>query len=1109
VRRHRVSLDLGFLLAILLLAGIGWYARGSSVAAREAAQWVAHTYRVKETLHSVMSALPDPEQARRSLDELQQLTRDNPVQQDRIELLKGITARQAGMDSARTVISEMLASEEDLLETRSRQFDRDGRGTELIVVLATGLGILLLLASAFLTKREIRARLAAKEKLRQNEELVQLLVANTREHAILMLDPAGYVRSWNQGAEHLKGYTAEEIIGKHFSIFYTREDRQSRHPEQLLERARIEGRAQEDGWRVRKDGSRFWANVVITALLDEQGHLRGFGKLTRDFTERKKAEEALATANERLEARVAERTEELECMNEELRVEMEERSKVEGQIRTQKDFLRKVVDANPQLVFIKDWDGRFVLANQSVAQAYGTTPEQLEGKTDADLNPNAAEVQAYLEADRAVMRSGKPLLIPEEPVTQANGTTRWFQTIKVPLSSPHDGARQVLGVSTDITARREAEERLRTTADELEALVQAAPVAIVAISLDGTVLNWYGGAESMFGWKAEELVGRPLPNVPPEKLEEFTALRQRVLHGESVLGLETFRTRKDGTRIDVSVSYAPLHDPHHKIVGATIVYQDITERRLVAEQRQAREAAEAANRAKSTFLANMSHELRTPLNAIIGFSELLQDQTFGPLTEKQQRYVANVHGSGRHLLQLVNDILDLAKVEAGRLVLDLEAVDVGVLLQDMQRGLEPLAVTKRQTLTIEVPPGTTSLTADRGKLKQILYNLLSNAIKFTREGGQVGVRVTRPEVQDTQPHLQISVWDSGIGIAPEDLPRVFVEFEQLDSSYVREQEGTGLGLALTRQLVEAHGGRIWVESTLGKGSTFTFVLPIRSALEAPALSAPPPQPHGGEKDRPLVLLVEDDSGGRELLAHYLVENGYRVAYAGTGAEALELARALRPAAISLDILLPDIHGLQVLSRLRGDAETRDIPVIVVSITDDRELGLSAGAAAWLVKPVQRQHFIEALDRVMPQGSSEGNRLALVVDDDPEAVELASDILRQRGFEVLQAFGGSEGLAMALDRRPSLVVLDLSMPGVSGFAVAQQLRADPRTRRTPILVSTALDLSATERADLLRHVQTIVPKSGADAILAALDRLDLGNERAAGVQGNGRRGCHEQ
>jgi PAS domain S-box-containing protein len=592
---------------------------------------------------------------------------------------------------------------------------------------------------------------------------------------------------------------------------------------------------------------------------------------------------------------------------------MEERSKIEAEARRQREFLRKVVDANPQLIFLKDWDGRFVLANQAVAEVYGTTVEQLEGKTDADFNPDAAQIDAFLRHDREVIDSGRALVIPEEPVTDRTGATRWFQTIKVPLLAS-DGTRQVLGVSTDITARRHAEEQLRRTADELEALVQAAPVAIVGIDLEGNVLSWYGGAQTMFGWTADEVVGKALANVPSEKQEEFRALRTRVEHGDSIVGLETYRVRKDGSRIDVSISYAPLHDRQGHTVGATIVYQDITERRLVAEQRQARETAEAANEAKSNFLANMSHELRTPLNAIIGFSELLEDQTFGPLNEKQERYVKNVYNSGRHLLQLVNDILDLAKIEAGRLVLEPESINVNALLLDMQRGLEPLAVAKRQTFALEIPEELPTLIADRGKLKQILYNLLSNAIKFTKEGGRLGVRASPVQADDhAQPQIQIAVWDSGIGIAPEDIPRIFLEFEQLDSSYVRQQEGTGLGLALTQRLIEAHGGRIWVESTVGEGSTFTLLLPAsRPGSEAGSLAVTPELILGRDRHRPLVLVVEDDTTGRELLSHYLVENGYAVAYAGSGAEAFELARRLKPAAISLDILLPDEHGLDLL-----------------------------------------------------------------------------------------------------------------------------------------------------------------------------------------------------
>jgi CheY-like chemotaxis protein/anti-sigma regulatory factor (Ser/Thr protein kinase) len=343
----------------------------------------------------------------------------------------------------------------------------------------------------------------------------------------------------------------------------------------------------------------------------------------------------------------------------------------------------------------------------------------------------------------------------------------------------------------------------------------------------------------------------------------------------------------------------------------------------------------------------------------------------------------------------VNDILDLAKIEAGRLLLEPEPIDLGTMLQDMQRGLEPLAGAKQQTLVVEMGENVPSLTADRGKVKQILYNLLSNAIKFTKEGGRIGMRASAGQSAAGAGQVQVSVWDTGIGIAAEDLQRIFLEFEQLDSTYARQQQGTGLGLALTRRLVEAHGGRITVESAVGKGSTFTFVLPAlpgsggTEPRQPTSVRLPEQRPEG-----PLVLVVEDDSTARELLSHYLVERGYSVTHAGTAAEALETARRLQPAAISLDMVLPDEHGLQLLARLRADPLTKAIPVVVVSILDDRESGLNAGAAAWLVKPVKRQQFIEVLDRLVP-AEGNGRRVALVVADDREAVELATEELRGR------------------------------------------------------------------------------------------------------------------
>jgi signal transduction histidine kinase/CheY-like chemotaxis protein len=542
-------------------------------------------------------------------------------------------------------------------------------------------------------------------------------------------------------------------------------------------------------------------------------------------------------------------------------------------------------------------------------------------------------------------------------------------------------------------------------------------------------------------------------------------------------------------------------------INQELLREHAERRKTQKDLAEAKEAAEQAGRAKTQFLANMSHELRTPLNAIIGFSEVLEDNTFGPLNERQTRYVRNILTSGKDLLQLINDVLDLSKIEAGRMDLETDPFNARDALFDIQRVIRAAASKKSLDLGVEVPPDLPPVVADQTKFKQIMYNLLSNAVKFTPQGGSVEVRASLVTEEGADEHtrglpmplLKVEVADTGIGIPPDAHERIFLEFEQLDSSFQRLHEGSGLGLALTRKLVEMHGGRIWLQSEgLGKGSTFSFVLPLvpRAAASEPAGPRSPlimvpgeegPSEYDPNTDRSVVLVVEDDPHARELLTHYLCSGGYGVAHAHDGEEALRLARTMRPVAITLDVLLPLKDGWDVLRELKAAPETESIPVIVVSVTKDARLGFSLGAVDYLVKPVDRERLLASLRRVAT--CSEGGGLTvLVADDEPATVDLVGAMLRNDGHCVLSAYGGRHAVELALEHHPDAIVLDLNMPDVSGFDVIQRLRENPWTKQIPVVVFTALDLDREARARLSGDVRALLSKSAQDELLVTLHNL---------------------
>jgi PAS domain S-box-containing protein len=764
--------------------------------------------------------------------------------------------------------------------------------------------------------RDITEQRRAEFELKASEERHRLLVDSVKDYAIFVLDSSGHVATWNQGAERIKGYKADEILGRHFSCFYPPEDIKKGKAEEELRIATAEGRYEEVGWRVRKDGSRFWANVVLTAIKDDKGKLLGFSKVTRDITERKKVEELLQESEERH---------------------------------------RKLFESNPLPAWVFDRETfKFLAVNKAAVRTYGYSQEE------------------FLAMDIKQIR-------------------------------------------------------------------------------------------------------------PPEDVPKMLATVGRLEDGKGSLGLWRHR-RKDGSIMEVEITSYALRfagRPAEVVVAVDVTQRkrDEEEKRRFTERLAANQELELRNREveratelKSKFLASMSHELRTPLNAIVGFSDLLSEQAAGQLNPKQQRFVQHIKQGSAHLLQLINDILDLSKIEAGQLEFHCEDFEVKDALPEVLSTIRPLAMAKNiaigQNLKARLP-----IRADRVRFKQVLYNLLSNAVKFTPKGGKVDL-----DAYERENLVYISVSDNGIGIRAEDQALVFEEFRQIEGS-ASAHEGTGLGLAITKRLVEQQGGKILLESEIGKGSKFTVCFPIgenRAEPKTRRTVVPPARATAGER-KPLVLVVDDEHAARELLSTYLAPD-YRIATADSGTEALDKATQLRPNAIILDILMGKENGFETLVALRKAPESAGIPVIILSIVDQKQVGFALGASDYLVKPIPKHVLLESLGKYVPPSPMDDSAI-LLVDDDPKSLELISEALRSAGYETQSVQTGARALEVLSSKIVDAVLLDLLMPGMDGFEVIRHIRSASNLQALPIIVMTGKTLTRKERDLLKSQTQALFQKDG--------------------------------
>ena len=515
--------------------------------------------------------------------------------------------------------------------------------------------------------------------------------------------------------------------------------------------------------------------------------------------------------------------------------------------------------------------------------------------------------------------------------------------------------------------------------------------------------------------------------------------------------------------------------------GVVAIYTDITEMKIhEAELAAARDAANEASRTKSSFLANMSHELRTPLNAIIGVTEMLREDARELSREDEFEPLDRVMRAGRHLLALINDILDLSKIEAGKMEVHIEEFGIAALVDDVVKTIETLATQNDNRIVVECVPRIGAMRADQTRVRQALLNhIVSNANKFTDHGTVLICADRRRE--SGRDWITMSVTDTGIGMTSEQMEKLFREFSQADSSTTRKYGGTGLGLAISRRFCQMMGGDITVESEFGRGSTFTIHLPaiVGDVVHAvPQVSSAPIFKTGPNNNAPVILIIDDDATARDVIGRFLEREGFTVAKADGGREGLRMARELHPAAATLDVMMPDLDGWTVLAAMKGDPELADLPVVLMTIVDDKNRGYALGAADYLIKPIDREKLVSVLHGLC--GSTAGR--VLMVDDDDFVRRQMRTALEQRGWTVTEATDGRDALARMNVARPDAIVLDLMMPEMDGFEFLDTMRTKAEWRDIPVVVVTARDLTDADRRRLNGGVERIIQKTDRDEML---------------------------
>lgn len=735
-----------------------------------------------------------------------------------------------------------------------------------------------------------------------------------------------------------------------------------------------------------------------------------------------------------------------------------------------------IVETALDAVVTVDGNSRILEFNPAAEVTFGYKREDVLGKLMPELiipprfrQAHYAGLSRYLATQEAHVL-GKRV---ELTAVRADGTE--FPVELAITRVPIEGEILFTAYLRDITDRKQSEiERAQLLARAegaqryYQVLTEAIPQQVWTANPDGSLDFVNKGIAEYFGQPPEHLLDSGWQNfVHPEDVEDCGRKWAACLGSGEPYEVEFRLRRADGSYRWHLGRALPVTNAGGQITKWLGTNTDVHDR-IEAEQelRRAKESAESASQAKSDFLASMSHELRTPLNAIIGYSEMLEEEAQESSLEPFISDLPKIHGAGKHLLSLINDVLDLSKIEAGKMELYLESFDVAAMVEAVVHTIRPLAEKNGNQLILETDAVLGSMTSDLTKVRQSLFNLLSNASKFT-ENGQIRFSVRRVRRGSVEWYT-FEVSDTGIGIPADQVNHVFEPFSQVDKGRSRRYGGTGLGLAITRRFCEMMGGQVTLLSELGKGSTFRIQLPSRageSRQDVAMAEAALLQPNA-------VLVIDDDPAAQDLMRRFLQREGFQPVSATSGQQALELVKELRPIAITLDVMMPGMDGWAVLTALKSDPVTAEIPVIVVSIVDDKNLGFSLGAAEYLTKPIDRERFSRVLDRYRCSG---GNCPVLVVDDDEAVRQTLRSVLERHGWRVFEAEDGVAAIERMQEEQPELILLDLIMPNMDGFEYLERIRENAEWRRIPVIILTSKDLTAEERQQLNGNVERVLRK----------------------------------